>query len=189
MKAKVVVYSDYVCPFCYIGKRRVDMLKEEIDIDVEWKGFELHPETPKEGRPRTRKTVSDNIKILAKEVNLTFNLRSLSSNSKLSLKTGEFAKTKNKFEEYHEATFQAYFQEKKDIGDIEVIKEIVEKIGLDIAELKNYLNTDEADKILERHKIEARKDGIYAVPTFIIGDKKIIGAQPYDIIKRVIETS
>jgi len=187
LKTKVVVYSDYVCPFCFIGKRRVDKLKEELDVDVEWKGFELHPETPKEGRTREHKTVSEFVDRLAKDVNLEFKPRSLSSNSRLSLRAGEFAKSKNKFEEYHEAIFQAYFQEAKDIGDINLIKEIVERIGLDTNELDNYLITDEADKMLERHKKEAREDRIDAVPTFIIGDKKIIGAQPYSVIKEVVE--
>jgi predicted DsbA family dithiol-disulfide isomerase len=167
----------------------VDRLKEEFDVDVEWKGFELNPETPKEGKMRVKESISENVKRLAEEVNLTFNPRSIISNSKLSLKTGEFAKKKNKFEEYHEATFKAYFQDTKDIGNINVIKKIIEKIDLDKTELKKYLNTNEADKILDRYKIEAKKDGIYAVPTFIVGNKKIIGVQPYNIIRKVIETN
>ena len=63
----------------------------------------------------------------------------------------------------------------------------MERIGLDTNELDNYLITDEADKMLERHKKEAREDRIDAVPTFIIGDKKIIGAQPYSVIKEALE--
>lgn len=196
MKTKVIVYSDYICPFCYIGKRRIDKLREEFDVDVEWKGFELHPETPKEGKDFSNffdgsyiKMVRENVDKLAKEVNLKFKRGSLISNSKLSLKAGEFSKTKNKFDEYHEAVFKAYFQEAKDIGDIKVIIEIAKKIGLDIEELENYLKSNEADKILERHKEEAIKDGINGVPTFIIGDKKIVGAQPYNIIKKVVEES
>ena len=48
-KLKVIVYSDYICPFCYIGFHRIEKLKEEYNLDVEWEPFELHPETPKKG--------------------------------------------------------------------------------------------------------------------------------------------
>ena len=48
-KLDVVVFSDYVCPFCYIGYHRIEKLKQQYDLDVEWKPFELHPETPKDG--------------------------------------------------------------------------------------------------------------------------------------------
>ena len=50
MKPKVTIYSDYICPFCYIGKDRADRLQQEFDVEIEWKGFEIHPETPEEGR-------------------------------------------------------------------------------------------------------------------------------------------
>ncbi len=195
MKPKVIVYSDYICPFCYVGKRRIDTLIEEFDVEVEWKCFELHPETPIEGKDFSSffdsdyiKMVRENVDKLAKEVNLKFKLNSSISNSKLSLKVGEFAKTKNKFDAYHEAVFNAYFQEAKDIGDIKVIVDIAKKIGLNIKELENYLRSNEADKILEKHKEEAIKDQINGVPTFIIGEKKIVGAQPYNVIKKVVET-
>jgi predicted DsbA family dithiol-disulfide isomerase len=195
MKPKVIVYSDYICPFCYIGKRRIDTLIKEFDVDVEWKCFELHPETPKEGKDFSNffdsdyiKMIRENVDKLANEVNLKFKLNSSISNSKLSLKVGEFAKTKNKFEPYHEAVFNAYFQEAKDIGDIRVIAEIAKKIGLNIKELTTYLRSNESDKILEKHKKEAIKDEINGVPTFIIGEKKIVGAQPYNVIRKVVES-
>jgi predicted DsbA family dithiol-disulfide isomerase len=186
LKPKLIVYSDYICPFCYIGKRRVDRLKEEIDVDVDWRSFELRPGTPEEGIPRERKTVSDSVKRLAEEVELDFKPRSTISNSKLSFKTGEFTKTKDKFEEYHEAVFKAYFQEGKNIGDINVIEEIIAEIGLDKKEFGDYLKSNIAGEILEKHKREAMEEGIYAVPTFIVGNKMIIGAQPYETLKEIV---
>jgi len=48
-KLKVIAYSDYICPFCYIGYHRIEQLKKEFNLVVEWKPFEIHPETPREG--------------------------------------------------------------------------------------------------------------------------------------------
>ena len=49
MKLKIIAYSDNICPFCYVGLKRIDKLKKEIDFDIEWRGFEIHPDTPKKG--------------------------------------------------------------------------------------------------------------------------------------------
>ena len=48
-KLKVIAYSDYICPFCYIGYHRIEKLKKEYNLAVEWRPFEIHPETPKGG--------------------------------------------------------------------------------------------------------------------------------------------
>ncbi|MFW9824968.1 MAG: DsbA family protein, partial [Candidatus Thorarchaeota archaeon] len=79
-KLKVVVFSDYICPFCYIGFHRIEKLKEKYNLDVEWEPFELHPETPKEGFnmegisfPKGYlEMVMENVKRLAEEDGLNF---------------------------------------------------------------------------------------------------------------------
>ena len=115
MAPKVIVYSDYICPFCFIGKERVDRLEREFGVDVEWKGFEIHPEIPAGGSDlaslgfdeATVAAISSQVRNLSEEANLKLNLPSRISNSRLALQIAEFAKEQVKFKEYHEAVFTA----------------------------------------------------------------------------------
>ena len=192
MKLKIIAYSDNICPFCYVGSKRIDKLKEEIDFDIEWKGFEIHTDTPKEGikikdyfKSFDAESAKKHLEDFGKDVGIKLNNEKM-SNSHLSLKANEFAKKEDKFDKWHNAVFKAYFEKGKDIGNEKVILDIAEKIGLDKNKLKKYLQSEEADKILKKNLEEGKKFGVKGVPTFIIGNKMIVGAQPYDVIKKVV---
>lgn len=124
-KLKIVVFSDYICPFCYIGFYRVEQLKENFDIEVEWQPFEIHPETPKDGTELSNlpfpkeylEMMKANIKKLADDVGVTFNLSDKLPNSRMALYLSEFARKKGKFDEFHKLVFDGYWKEGKDIGD------------------------------------------------------------------------
>ena len=102
-------------------------------MDVEWKGFEIHPETPSEGQaleelglPKDYIEMSKrNVEKLAKDTNLDLKERQKISNSNLALRTAEFAKKKGKFNKFHNRIFRAYWQEGKDIGDSEILFDII----------------------------------------------------------------
>ena len=192
MKLKVIAYSDNICPFCYIGAKRFEKLKQEVDFDIEWRGFEIHPEVPKEGIPLNMIFQSlylnkgiEYMENLGKDVGLIIRCTML-CNSHLSLKANEFAKKHGMFKDFHLAIFKAYFEEDKNIGMINVILDIAEKIGLNKQELEEYLQSDEAENILKYNSKFAFKHGITGVPTFLIGDSIIVGAQPYDFLKKAI---
>ena len=192
MKVKVIAYSDNICPFCFIGAKRFEKLKQEVDFDIEWRGFEIHPEVPKEGIPLNMIFHSlylnkgiEYMENLGKDVGIKIRCTML-RNSHLSLKANEFAKNNGKFKEFHLAIFKAYFEENKNIGKINVILDIAESVGLNKQKLEEYLQSDEAEKILKENSNFAFKHGITGVPTFIIGDKIIVGAQPYDFLKKAI---
>jgi predicted DsbA family dithiol-disulfide isomerase len=194
MALKVVVYSDYICPFCFIGKERVDRLEKEFGVDVEWKGFEIHPETPAGGSDlaslgfdeATATAMRSRVLELSDEAGLELNLPSRISNSRLALQIAEFAKEKGKFKEYHEAVFGAYWQEAKDIGHREQLFSLAAQAGLDLEELEAYLESGKAAAKLNQHLQEVREYGISGVPTFVIGDKMVVGAQPYEVLKKVL---
>lgn len=194
MKVKVIAYSDNICPFCYIGAKRFEKIKqeEEVDFDIEWRGFEIHPEVPKEGIPLNMVFQSldlnkaiEYMENLGKDVGLVIRCTML-CNSHLSLKVNEFAKKQGKFREFHLAIFKAYFEENRNIGNINVISDIAQSVGLNKQELEEYLQSDEAEKILKENSKFAFEHGITGVPTFIIGDSIIVGAQPYDFLKNAI---
>ncbi len=194
MATKVIVYSDYICPFCFIGKERADRLEKEFGVDVEWKGFEIHPEIPPDGSDlaslgfdeATAAAIHSQVKKLSEESGLKLNPSTRISNSRLALQIAEFAKEKGKFKEYHEAVFRAYWQEGKDIGNREQLFSLVSHAGLDLKELESYLESDNAADKLNQYLQEVREYGISGVPTFIIGNKMVVGAQPYKVLEEVL---
>ena len=194
-KLKVIVYSDYICPFCYIGFHRIEKLKEQYDLDVEWRPFELHPEIPKDGIvaeklpfPRDYlEMVMANVKRLADQDGITFKLSDKLPNSQLALFISEFAKKKGKFDEFHKLVFDKYWKEGKDIGDLSLLLDLAESIGLNKPEILNYIKSDEPVNKLKEASFELGRCGINGVPTFFIGDRVVIGAQPYEVFQSTIE--
>ena len=197
MEKKVIIYSDYICPFCCIGKKRIERLQKEFDVDVEWRGLEIHPETPPEGQtleemglnPNYIDMVIENVNRLAAEVGLILKPPPKISNSKMALLLCEYARDKGKFDEYHTEIFKAYWEDGLDIGDIEVLLDIIDKIGLDYKKAKFFIIRKRGSEKVDEFLLEAKAWGIDSVPTFIIGNIKIEGAQPYELFKRALENS
>jgi predicted DsbA family dithiol-disulfide isomerase len=115
---QIIAYSDYVCPWCYIGLQRIERLTREFPVVVEWRPFELHPETPttgaslagRLGSPERARAYRDNIIMLASESGLEMRMPRVVANSHLSLEAAEFAREHGGFEAFHRALFQAYFE-------------------------------------------------------------------------------
>lgn len=193
-KLKVIAYSDYICPFCYIGYHRIEQLKKEYNLDIEWRPFEIHPETPKEGAltedlpfPKGYLEMAfANVKRLADEDGLELKFSEKLPNSRLALYISEFARKKGKFEEFHKLVLEAYWLEGKDIGDKSFLLDLAESVGLNKNEIEIYLDTDEPFKVLQKTLKELRSYGINGVPTFNIEERLIVGAQPYEVFKNVI---
>jgi len=193
-KLKVIAYSDYICPFCYIGYHRIEKLKKEYDLAVEWRPFEIHPETPREGAltdelpfPKGYLEMAfANVKRLADEDSLQLKFSEKLPNSRLALYISEFARKKGKFEEFHKLVLEAYWLEGKDIGDKNLLLDLAESVGLNKNEIDVYLGTDEPFKVVQKSLKELRTYGINGVPTFLIEDRLIVGAQPYEVFKKVI---
>jgi len=193
-KLKVIAYSDYICPFCYIGYHRIEQLKKEYNLDVKWKPFEIHPETPKGGAliedlpfPKGYLEMAfANVKRLADEDGLKLKFSDKLPNSRLALYISEFARKKGKFGEFHKLVLDSYWLEGKDIGDKSLLLNLADSVGLDKEEIENYLDTDKPLEIVQQSLKEIRRYGINGVPAFIIENRLIYGAQPYEVFKKVI---
>ncbi len=194
-KLKVIVYSDYICPFCYIGFYRIERLKEEYNLDVEWEPFEIHPNTPKQGfkmeglsfPPDYLEMVMANVKRLADEEGLTLKFTKTLPNSQLALFISEFARTKGLYDKFHKLVFESYWLEGKDIGDLSLLIELAESVGLNKEEIMTYIESDEPVNRLKKNMFELGRRGINGVPTFLIGNQFVIGAQPYEVFEEVIK--
>ena len=193
-KLKVTVFSDYICPFCYIGFYRVEQLKKKYDLEVEWRPFEIHPETPKDGTDLSNlpfpkeylDVMKENIKKLADDVGVSFKLTDKLPNSRMALYLSEFARKNGKFAEFHKLVFDAYWKDGRDIGDQDLLLSLAESLGFNRNEILEYFESEEPFNELRKSLKGLRKYGINGVPTFIIGDRVVVGAQPYEVFEKVI---
>ena len=196
-KLKIVVFSDYICPFCYIGFYRVEQLRNNFDIDFEWRPFEIHPETPKEGTELKNlpfpneylEMMKANIQKLADDVGISLSLNDKLPKSRLALYFSEYARKKGKFDEFHKLVFDAYWKDGRDIGDQDFLLSIAGSIGFRKEEILEYIDSDEPFEELKKSLRDLRKYGINGVPTFIIGDRIVVGAQPYEVFEKVINNT
>ena len=189
----VTVYYDYICPFCYLGTKRILGLSKEFNLTIDWKGIEIHPEFPPQGKKRTRtlksKSFAETIREMAKEDNIEIKLPGYATNSRLSLEASEFAKIKGKFLEFHIGVYEAYFLEGRNIGDIEIVLDIGEKAGLHRSDLVECLNKRTMFDKIEANKKEAEDKLILGVPTFLFGDFPVHGNQSTQTMRHIIKRS
>ncbi len=191
---KVVVYSDYIWPYCYIGLDRAERLKQDYGVEVEWKAFELRPGTPLEGIPSHQKPgeeseLSPSIKSLSDEVGLQMKRPAFIACSRPALEAAEYAKEQSKFDQFHLAIFKAYWEEGKNIGLTSILRDIAGKCGLDGDELEHYLKEGRYIEKIDRQNEEARALGINSIPAYIIGSYLVKGAQPYEIFQRAMRSN
>lgn len=194
---KLTVFYDYTCPFCYITSCSLELLSKEFDLDIEWKGIEIHPEYPSQGQKSTKslkslKTV-ESIKGAAQESGMEILFPGFRTNSRLSLEASEFAKTRNRFKTFHGLIYEAYFVERKNIGDINVVIQAGIAAGLDGKELEECLSSRTMFHKVEENKKAAQSNLVTGVPTLIMGNFPVYGNQSPEtlrlLIKRAIERS
>jgi predicted DsbA family dithiol-disulfide isomerase len=198
----ITVFSDYICPFCYIGIETLRAVQAEVPpFTLEWKGFQIHPEYPATGLPMEHGSTThgkarydaiwNNILSLAETIGLDMHRPPLLTNSLSALEATEYAKEQEQEHAFSRAVYQAYFQHGKNIGDQEVVLGIAEDVGLDRSVLQEHLLARTYAERIQTAHTEAQARGVSGVPTFIMGPAQIVGAQSPDVVismlKRVAE--
>ena len=204
MQIPIRVTSDFVCPWCYIGEKRlaraVERLSTDLDIQLQWLPFELNPDMPPEGMDRqtylSRKfgslervqAIQDRLVLAGREDGATFNYGALkrTPNTFLAHRVSWLAQREGKQEAFVEATLQAYFADGCDIGSRDVLIEIGSRIGLDRDALAVFVGSDEGARSVRALERTAVESGVQGVPYFDIAGTPIVGAQPADTIRQVI---
>lgn len=168
-------------------------LSEEIELEIEWKGLEIHPEFPREGVPsevylsqNQRTLLWRNVKDLAQEGGLEMKMPARLSKSELSLLGGQFSKEKGRLKEYSRAIYRAYFSRGQDIGSLQVLREALREAGMDSEEFSSCLGKGQLKESLEAYQREAQDWVVTAVPTFMIAGKRLVGAQPIQVLKEAV---
>lgn len=167
-----------------------------MDIRIRWRAFPLHPETPKEGRTLEELFAGRQVnipemlqqfKVIAQKEGLPFGDRRKTYNSRLAQELAKWAEKRGQGEAFHLAAFRAYFAEGKNIADPPILVALAEDVSLDrhkarrVIEDRLYREAVDADWAL------AARLGITAVPTFITGAGRLVGAQPFTVLKKFVK--
>lgn len=208
-KVKIEIWSDIVCPFCYIGKKKlfntIVKLNAHEQVEVIWHSFQLDPSFPIGESTPTSKYLSDrkNIPIeqlegmyehLAtngKAYNIQFNFtNALTFNTLNAHKIWQWTKKFDKASEMKEALMYAYFTENRDLSKDTELLEIVENIGLPKQEAQRVLESEEYNNLVQMDLYAAHQMDIRGVPFFLINDRAVIsGAQDDRVFEQVLQTA
>ena len=173
----------------------MERLKKEYDIGVRWIAFPLHPETPEEGFPLERlfagrgvdlAGLMERLKRAASECGLPWGERTMTYNSRRAHELGKWAESEAKGDEYHMAVFQAYFARGLNIGNVSVLVQLAESLGLDGDRAEQVLSRGTFRGEVDRDWEYSRASGITAVPTFVAGKQAAVGAQPYQALEELV---
>ena len=205
---KVDIWSDIVCPFCYIGKRHFEAALKDFthsdEIEIVWKSYQLDPDMPAQTKKinvyeylaerkgistEQSKSLHDNVLTMAKAAGLNYDFdKAVVANSFDAHRLIQLAKTKGLGDAAEEALFSAYFTEAKDIADFNTLVQIGVQIGLEEKELKNVLNSQAFTDAVENDIYESRTINLRGVPHFVINDRYALsGAQPTEVFKAALE--
>jgi len=181
----VTVYSDYICPFCYVGHHRLLRLRNIYDLKINWCFLEIHPETSAKGEPidsleypsEQWQQMLVHLKRIAKEENIPLSKLSFITNSKDALLLSEAAKQcgRDIFYKLHEKLFSAYFVDGINIGDRQQLKTIATSCGIDEAAIDAAWSDTKHEQRLSNNFLTAREHNIQSVPSFVFGDKVLTG--------------
>ena len=206
---KVEIWSDVVCPFCYIGKRNFEtalaQFEHKNNIQVEWKSFLLTPDfktTPNQSLAQflaERRGISEEesksslnyVSQMAQQAGLNYNMdKAIPANSFNAHRFIHFAKANGKQGEAEEQLFQAYFTNGKNIDDFSTLIELGKEIGLNTGDLKNALEKGSYAEDVHADIYEAQQIGVRGVPFFVFDRKQAVsGAQKSQTFLRVLEES
>jgi len=186
-KLKVEVFTDFVCPWCFLNTARVERIQQNLDVDVQWLYFPLHPNTPANGlllsdlfsgRAVDIEAVHARLKRLMDAEGLPFNTaRTHTYNSRLAQ---ELAKA---YDIVRDPLYRAYFNDVKNIGNIDVLLEIAQASGIPSDSARQVLTERTFKNAVDADWKKAHEYGITGVPTFVADHRKLSGAQPYEILE------
>ena len=203
---KIEVWSDYACPFCYIGERRLKKAIEQLDaqdaITVEFKSFELDPYAGRECESVTIERFAtkyglteeeaarrvESISEMGRGEGIDFRYATTRyTNTFDSLRVTKLAQAKGKTE-IVEKFFDAYFTKNLELSDPSVMKKIAVDCGLDPVEVDDVINSDKYAQDVRDDEREAAEYGIHSVPYFVINQKySLSGAQPTEVIRDALK--
>jgi len=170
-------------------------LRKNFEIEVQWRAFPLHPETPEAGLLMKEVYAAKIIDIpkamarlkkVAEELGLPLGERKKTYNSRRAQELGKWAESRGKGDEFHDAVFRAYFADGKNIARVTVLAAIVKGMGLSEKEVREVLKKRTFQDAVDSDWELAYQLGISSVPTFVVDDEAVVGAQPYEVLEQFL---
>ncbi len=204
---KVEIWSDIICPFCYIGKRKFETalqdFKEKATVEIIWRSYQLDPQLKQVPQQSVHeylavrkgvstaegKAMNDTMTATAREVGLFYDLDSAVINNTLNAhRLSHLAARYGLQNEIEEALFAAYFIQGQDVGDFKVLIEIGVAAGLKETDIKKMYETDEFREEVEADQYMAKTMGVQGVPFYVFNNKYAVsGAQSVAVFKQALE--
>lgn len=199
------VISDTICPWCYIGKRRLEAAlaqRPEIEFEVVWRPFQLNPDMPANGTERDAyidakfgsrdqaKKIYERIAAVGLEEGLEFDIgkQKRLPNTIDSHRLNHWALTAGVQDQVVEALFEKYFIQGENIGEPEILIGVATDAGMDTDIVRDLLSGDADRDLVLREEATSRRMGISGVPCFVIDRKyALVGAQDPDVLLRAID--
>ena len=175
---------------------RIEKLRESYDIEPVLVHFPLHPDTPAEGRELAPwyaqrgvdpEQMYQQMKARMDAEGLPYEKRTHTYNSRLAQELGKWADTQPGGAAYHDAAYRAYFVERRNIGDPDVLVALAERVGLDGAEARRVLDERRFKDAVDADWQKSASYGVTGVPTFVAARYGVVGAQPYEALAQLVE--
>jgi len=189
---KIQVWTDFVCPFCLLGESIIEKAIAGMNVELEWMPFELRPyPTPTlkpedEYLPRVWKA---SVYPMAERLGVHIKLPTVSPQpyTRKAFLGLQFAKQQGKGNEYATAVMKAFFQQSQNIGEDEVLKSILEKLGINPAGLDEFVNSPQANSQHDADLQYAKQVGIQAVPSLAVGAQFFSGVPSVQALRDAIQ--
>jgi predicted DsbA family dithiol-disulfide isomerase len=172
----------------------VEKLKDEYQIDLEWRPFYLHFDTPPQGRDlpdyvkRARANGSEErLRSIANSYGMEFQSTKRIYNTRLVHEATEYAREHDKGNEFHKVIFRKVYAEGADPSQWAVLRSAAEEVGLHAGEMQRDVESEKYKLNVEEQVKWAYQIGVKGVPTYVINDRyAVVGAQPYDVFKQAL---
>ena len=200
---RIDVYSDVICPWCYVGKRRLEsavgQLGGAVTVQITWRPFQLNPTMPREGSDRTA-YLKAKFGSLEAFKEMETHLLAAGDTEQIPFAFGKIARTPNTFSAHRliwyagrhgcqdrlvDSLFKGYFEEGADIGSVPTLIQLAERVGL---KSEAFLHSEEGAAEVKAEEAISHRLGIRAVPYFLLNRAYgISGAQPVDVFVTAIK--
>ena len=172
----------------------VEKLKEEYNVEVEWRPFYLRPDTPPEGMElpeyieRARANGSEErLRSMASSYGMEFRSTERIYNTRLAHEATEHAREHGRGNEFHKILFRAVYAEGRDPGSWDVLRSVAEEVGLSADEMQSDVESEKYTTNVAEQVQWAYQIGVSGVPTYVINDRyALVGAQPYEVFKNAL---
>jgi len=203
---KIEVFSDFTCPFCYIGKREleraIDLAGYSGQVEIEYKAYQIGPNTPKEDAPtlydgmaakfnstlKEVKEITKGIARRAEEVGLHYNFEEMkTAHTEKAHRLAKWTRKFGKESVYTEELMSGYFTKGKDLNDERFLLNVIENLNLDVGAAKDVLASNDFSESLDKDRYDAQQLGVQSVPFFVFENRYgIKGAEPTDVFVRTL---